>query len=480
MKLAKYKYLLAVSDFISFLFSFAVAQQLTFLLLGRWSYHLELEENILSLLVYLTNSVILIFIFQSNNLYKLNVFLTRAAQLTAIIKSIFYGLMVLIIISFSIKFPFIADSRLYVFAFSVSSIFTIAVIRILLLRNLYLSKNTLFDRRVLIIGGGKTGSLVACKLMFESYYGIKIIGFIDDAIEKGEIIVNNLKVLGSVAELKRIINENKIDEAIIAIDNIDYERLLEIVDTCNELELNVKISSELFHIIPQKLIIETYSGIPVIDASPRLDKKISLVFKRISDVVLSVVGMILLLPLLLLVSALIKISSKGPVLYTHIRIGKDGKPFKFYKFRSMTVIDGGRDKEREKMMLDFMKNGRPNNKKDTKVIDNTRVTWIGNLLRKTSIDELPQLINVIIGDMSLVGPRPCLPYEYENYDDWQKRRLKVLPGCTGLWQVSGRSEVSFKDSVVLDIYYINNMSPWLDLQLILKTVPVMLFARGGK
>ena len=117
---------------------------------------------------------------------------------------------------------------------------------------------------------------------------------------------------------------------------------------------------------------------------------------------------------------------------------------------------------------------------DTKIVIKERVTKIGYFIRKTSLDELPQLINVIKGDMSLVGPRPCLPYEYKHYDDWQKRRLSVLPGCTGVWQVSGRSKVSFRDSIVLDIYYVNNMSPWFDLQLILKTFPVMLLGIGGK
>ena len=126
-----------------------------------------------------------------------------------------------------------------------------------------------------------------------------------------------------------------------------------------------------------------------------------------------------------------------------------------------------------------MKNGNPN-EIGTKIISNSRVTKIGHLLRRTSLDELPQLFNVLKGDMSVVGPRPCLPYEYDNYDNWQKRRLNVMPGCTGVWQVTGRSSVSFKDSVVLDLYYINTMSVWLDIQLTIKTIPVMLFSRGGK
>ncbi len=137
------------------------------------------------------------------------------------------------------------------------------------------------------------------------------------------------------------------------------------------------------------------------------------------------------------------------------------------------------DKERKQNMLKFMK-GDIQLGENKKIISRNRVTWIGQIIRKTSVDELPQLINVIRGEMSLVGPRPCLSYEYEGYDSWQKKKFKVLPGCTGVWQVLGRSSVSFNDSIILDLYYINNMSPWLDLQLIIKTVPVMLFARGGE
>ena len=129
-------------------------------------------------------------------------------------------------------------------------------------------------------------------------------------------------------------------------------------------------------------------------------------------------------------------------------------------------------------MIDFMKDDSTDAGK--KIINENRITWIGKLIRKTSLDELPQLLNVLKGDMSLVGPRPCLPYEYENYDEWQKRRVQVIPGCTGVWQVWGRSSVSFKESVVLDLYYINNMSPWFDFQIMLQTLPVIITGRGAK
>jgi len=139
-------------------------------------------------------------------------------------------------------------------------------------------------------------------------------------------------------------------------------------------------------------------------------------------------------------------------------------------------VMSGEDITRVDEMLDFMKN----KTSVEKIVNKKRITPIGKFLRKFSLDETPQLFNVIKGDMSLVGPRPCLPYEYDNYDEWQKRRLSVIPGCTGLWQVSGRSQVNFNDSIVMDLYYINNISPWLDLQLIIKTLPVMILARGGK
>jgi len=144
----------------------------------------------------------------------------------------------------------------------------------------------------------------------------------------------------------------------------------------------------------------------------------------------------------------------------------------------MKVLTGSEDEDRMEQMLEFMKNDSADS--GTKIINENRITWIGGFIRKTSLDELPQLLNVLKGEMSLVGPRPCLPYEFENYDEWQKRRVEVIPGCTGVWQVWGRSSVSFKESVVLDLYYINNMSPWFDFQIMLQTLPAIITGRGAK
>jgi undecaprenyl-phosphate galactose phosphotransferase len=337
----------------------------------------------------------------------------------------------------------------------------------------------LSNSKVLIIGGGKSGKLLAEKLIFENFYGVIIAGFLDDNIEKGFPVFKEFKCLGKFSDIKKVAAENKIDEIIIAIDNISYENLMHLIDRCNELEKSVKLTSELFNIVPEKIVTDSYSGIPVVELSPKVNKNFNYIYKRIFDYAAAGAGLIILSPLFIVISVLIKLTSPGGILFKQTRIGLNGKPFKFYKFRSM-YLNSDKDKSRESEMKDFIINNKTTDLNSTKIINQKNVTSVGKFLRKTSLDELPQLINVLKGDMSLVGPRPCLQYEYETFDEWHKRRHSVMPGCTGVWQVSGRSNVSFKDSVVLDIYYINNMTPWLDLQLIFKTFPVMIFGRGAK
>jgi lipopolysaccharide/colanic/teichoic acid biosynthesis glycosyltransferase len=176
------------------------------------------------------------------------------------------------------------------------------------------------------------------------------------------------------------------------------------------------------------------------------------------------------------IALIIKMTSDGPVFYTHTRIGKDCKPFQFYKFR--TMVAGNDDSSHRAYVSELIK-GEAKGDGPKKIVDDPRVTGIGRFLRRTSLDELPQLFNVLKGEMSLVGPRPCMPYELEQYEDWHRRRLSVIPGCTGLWQVAGRSAVDFNDMVILDLFYIDNMSPLFDLRIIFRTLPVMLLAKGG-
>jgi len=369
---------------------------------------------------------------------------------------------------------------LLLISFIIVFIFNAYLFRIQYLRRFFLglNKTKKFTQNVLIVGDGKPGRMLATKLTFENPIGINIVGFIDTEIEIGEHVIHGKKVLGNYSHISELLRKYQVDEILIAFGGEDYEQLFKLIDQCKEMKVSVKISSDLFNIIPQKFFTEKYSNLPVIDVSPASAGWYPEKLKRVFDLSFSIIGMLFFSPLIAVIAIAIKLTSKGPILFNQVRIGKNGVPFSFYKFRTMHLSKDD-DAERKEKMISFMKNGNPS-ENGTKIISNSRVTSIGRLLRKTSLDEIPQLFNVIKGDMSVVGPRPCLPYEYENYDNWQLRRLNVMPGCTGVWQVTGRSSVSFKDSVVLDLYYINTMSVWLDLQLTIKTIPVMLFSKGGK
>lgn len=476
LKIPKYKLILASIDFLLINFSYLLAYHLT---INRLTQIKGL--NYLFILFSFLISGIFLFIYQTQNLYKVNIFLTRALQLVLLLKSSFYALLMLVVLLFILNFPFGLFSRLFVAVFILLLIFTEAIFRIGILKPLYekFSKNKILNRKVIIVGAGKSGKKLAAKLLVENQVGIDIIGFADDNVPKGTKISDKFSVIGSVDEIIYMNGNLEVDEVIISIDNISYENLIKTIDKLNLRGFFVRVNSELFKTIPENILVEKYGDIPVINTTPQVLSTYTLFFKSVFDKVVALIGLILLMPFFVIVAIIIKLTSKGPVFYKQERIGKDGKKFMFLKFRSMTV-EKEDDKERIKMMLRFMKENKAPDSNSTKIINERRVTKIGKFLRKYSLDELPQLINVLKGEMSLVGPRPCLPYEYENYEEWQKERVRVLPGCTGLWQVYGRSKVNFKDSVVMDLYYINNMSPWLDLQLLIKTIPVLLTGKGGK
>ena len=477
-KIPKYKIVFAIADittiFICFLLSVYIHKnesQLNFI--QFFSLNVSLIYILLGL------SLIFTIIFQYNGLYRINIILSRSAHFANVIKSQYYGALNIVLVSLFLQSFNIVDARLIIFTYLMIAVPTLYLIRVELLRKLFIQlRNYSFQRKVIIVGDGKSGKLLAAKLILENDIGIEIAGFVDDGKAINEEVINGKRILGRLIDLSHLITEYNIDEIIVAIDGDNHEKLFEVLDFCKSYNINVRLTSELFEIVTRKVDTEKYIDIPVIDVSAHYNNRVTLGIKRFIDVIISLIAILILSPFMLLITLLVKFSSSGPVLFTQLRIGRYGKPFKFYKFRSMKVLTG-EDEERKLKMIEFMRNDVTNGS-DTKIINDNRVTWIGKIIRKTSLDELPQLFNVLKGEMSLVGPRPCLPYEYDNYDEWQKRRLSAIPGCTGVWQICGRSSVSFRDSIILDLYYINNMSPWFDLQLIFKTIPTMLFLRGGK
>ncbi len=476
MKIAKYKYFFLLSDLIIISTTLMITSILLSFEKNVAPQNLELYDVQYILLLVLAAGFV--FIFSSNNLYKINVILVRSAHLTGVIKSVLYLLVITVILLVLLTKTKAFELLLLILNFTFCLLTVTYLLRIEILRKIYLwLKSGRFSRNDVIVGDGKAGKLLAAKLKIENPIGINVIGFIHETLNVGEEVIDGKKVLANFNNISDVVKHNKIDELLIVNEDDDYDRLLGLIRRCQSTNTQVKITSDLFKIIPQKIFTEKYANIPIIDVTPQYTKKWQLKFKRFIDLALSAAGVILLSPLFILISLLIKASSKGPIIFKQKRIGLNGSSFKFYKFRTM-YVEAEKNAERQKQMLKFMKSKDIKNE-NTKVKVDGDITSIGRLLRKTSLDELPQLFNVIKGDMSLIGPRPCLPYEYENYDNWQKRRLSVMPGCTGVWQVWGRSAVSFNDSIVLDLYYVNNMSPWLDLQLLIKTVPVIIFGRGG-
>jgi undecaprenyl-phosphate galactose phosphotransferase len=474
----RYKYFFGIADFSILIFSFLVS---IFILrndlsVNFFEFYAAIPEI---LLLIFTISLIILLIFQYNGLYRLDIILNRSAHFTHVLKAIYYSSLQIVLLSFILDSRTILDSRLLFVFFFIVSIGLLFLIRVELLKWVFVElSQTSFKRNVIIVGNGKSGKLLATKLLYENPLGLNILGFVDEERHVGDIVVVGKKVLGNYDNLEELVRTRVVDELIVAVDNESYERFFDILDFCKKLHVPIRMTSNLLDVVNQRLKTEKYGDIPVIDVAPQYNDNFTLGLKRLSDVAIALFGILVLSPFFALIAIMVKLSSPGPILFKQARIGKDGKEFKIYKFRSMKALDG-EDEDRKKMMIEFIKNG-ANGASDTKVITESRVTWIGKIIRKTSLDELPQLFNVIKGNMSLVGPRPCLPYEYENYDEWQKRRVSVIPGCTGVWQVWGRSQVNYNESVVLDLYYINNMSPWLDIQLIFQTIPVMLFSRGAK
>lgn len=478
----KHKYLLALCDYTILLLSFLVAIQLRFGL-GDKGIPKNLWDE--QFLIFAVMSFGWIAIFQHFHLYKINVFLTVIPQAIAIVKAVGYGIISLIVLSFFIKGLSYLDSRLIIIYLFIVSSFSLTAFRILGFRSLYsfFAEKKILQRKVLIVGTDRTARLIAAKLVTETSLGLKLVGFIDDNDKVGERIFEDLYVIGTLSQMKDIVEREGIDEILIAVSNISHQKLIDIVDQAKQTSAIVKISSELYGIVPDKVWIEQYAEVPVIAMMQNHKNTLFIIYKRILDIALSLFGIVLLSVPFLVIALIIKLTSKGPVFFKQIRIGKDGKSFEFFKFRSMYMNnDDSIHREFTKNLIRKSKQALVNadgKLEVKKIVNDPRITPIGRFLRKTSIDELPQLFNVLKGDMSLVGPRPCLPYEWEEYEMWHRRRLSVLPGCTGLWQVSGRSAVGFNDMVILDLFYIDNMSPIFDFKLILKTFPVMLFSKGG-
>jgi exopolysaccharide biosynthesis polyprenyl glycosylphosphotransferase len=321
---------------------------------------------------------------------------------------------------------------------------------------------------VLIVGAGNAGKKLADEIDQRPYLGFKIVGFLDDDKEKQT--TNGYKVLGGISEFAKIAQQNFVDEVLVTIPGA-RKKISQLINQSKSLNVSLKIIPDQFDSLIHHLNGSTIGYIPVLEY---IDKKIhgtELATKRTMDLALSGIGLILLLPLFIILMMLIKMDSKGPAFYVSKRYGKKGRIFNFYKFRSMVVNAAG--------MLSELKDKNDSDGPIFKMKNDPRITKMGSFIRKYSLDELPQLWNVFKGDMSIVGPRPLPLDQVENSDLKQLKRLGIKPGITGLWQVRGRSDVSFRRLIKWDDWYIKNWSLGLDLKILAQTFPVVMKGKGA-
>jgi exopolysaccharide biosynthesis polyprenyl glycosylphosphotransferase len=323
-----------------------------------------------------------------------------------------------------------------------------------------------------IVGFNNEGIALGQQLLNSSTSGLYIIGFIDNKAEIGTTDSNDVEVIAATDEISSLISEKKIEEVIIASSALNREQVLELFQKVTMIPgVNLRLSSGLFEIISTGMRVKELAYVPLIEVNKNRISGLDAAIKSLMDYIISICSIILLSPLLLLIALLIKIDSRGPVIHKRKVMGVNGTKFDAFKFRTMH-IDGDEILAKYPDLLEKLDN-------QHKLIEDPRVTKIGNSLRKLSLDELPQLFNVLTGQMSLVGPRMISPPEMEEYQQWGMNLLTVKPGITGLWQVSGRSDVSYEERVRMDMQYIRNWTIWLDLYLLLATIPVVIYRKGA-
>lgn len=334
----------------------------------------------------------------------------------------------------------------------------------------------LFQIPVLIVGAGKTAEVLIKGITHEDGFGYRVIGFLEDGdITSGEL--QEYPVLGSFDDLESVINRTGVQNVIIAAPGIDPRKQGELIYRAQLLVNNVGVIPNLIGIPMGGIEIESLFNekIMILKVSNNLARFSNVTMKVVFDYLMTILGGICISPILLLIAVWIYKDSPGPVIFKHKRIGKDGKPFNCYKFRTMCVDA----KQKLEVLLANDPEAREEWSRDFKLKNDPRITRSGAFLRRTSLDELPQIFNVIKGEMSLVGPRPIVQEEIEKYGAFIKDYLSVKPGITGYWQVNGRSDTTYEQRVMMDVWYVHNWSIWFDIMILWRTVKSVIAGTGA-
>ncbi len=324
-----------------------------------------------------------------------------------------------------------------------------------------------YRRRAVLVGSGKHLEAVAEALANRTRAQVLLVGYI--SLEPRP--KNGLRSLGQLRDLPDVLMRERVQEVIIADPDFPQNEAVELVDLCHQRGVTVHVAPSTMEILIDRAEFIPGQTVPLFTLRPPVFQGVDYALKRTFDLVLSILSLVVLSPVLLAITIAIRLSSRGPVIYRSVRPGIAGKPFSCFKFRTM--------RDRADQVQDDLEPLNEQSGALFKIRHDPRLTKVGRFLRRFSLDELPQLVNVVRGEMSLVGPRPLPMRDFERLEEWHKKRYLVLPGITGLWQVSGRSELDFDDLVRLDFLYLERWSMLLDLSILLKTIPAVFMRRGA-
>jgi exopolysaccharide biosynthesis polyprenyl glycosylphosphotransferase len=392
-------------------------------------------------------------------------------EIRDICKSMTIGFVIVTSLTFFSRTPDFQYSRMVFFYSYILGIIMLTIWRYTVLRmeRLYHLKDGNISR-VLVIGSGEMAQIVVRRLLDNPGLGYRVVGFLTPD-SNNLLDLEGFPYLGSLEEFRDIVIAHQVDEVFISETQLSHFRLLEIVSTCESLGVLIKMVPRVYDLLIDFADMSDLDGLPLVAVREEPMYELNLVFKRIFDIVVSVFLLIILLPVSLIIVLFICLDSKGSILFTQVRAGVSGKPFKMFKFRTM-YSDA---ESRLNGLVDLDNLDEP----VFKLKDDPRITRIGKFLRRTSLDEIPQFWNVLKGDMSLVGPRPEETQLVDKYNIWQRRRLKIKPGITGMQQVMCRGTTSLTDRVKFDIYYIRKHSILLDMWIIFRTIPVVISGKGA-
>ena len=362
-------------------------------------------------------------------------------------------------------------SRFYVLLYTIISFILLVLARYLMSR--MMKRMRLFQIPVLIVGAGKTGEAIARQIESDNGMRYRIVGFLED----NEPYSQDCHILGGFSDMEKVIKETGVTTVWIAAPGIPQEQLSTLIYQAQTLARDVGVVPNLVAVPMSNVTVASFfdAKIMLLQVRNNLARRSNQIAKRLFDLTATIAGGILISPILLLIAIWIYHDSPGPVIFKHRRVGKDGKEFNCYKFRSMCT----NSQEVLEHLLATDPAAKEEWDREFKLKNDPRITKSGHFLRKTSLDELPQLLNVLKGEMSLVGPRPIIQKEVERYGKYIKEYYSVLPGITGMWQTSGRSDIDYPERVQMDSWYVHNWSVWLDLVLLWRTISVVITHKGA-